>query len=117
MPHWRTMQDNDNRFVAAFDLGGKDVTLTIKEVKTEKVDSQKGESKRKVAVYFDGARKPLLANVTNCKTIANLYGTDTDRWKGKTITLYPTTTSAFGEVVECIRIRPIVGASSAAVAE
>ena len=113
MPHFRELMDNDNKYVAAFDLKGKDVTLTIKDVKSEKVESNKGDAKRKVIVYFDAAKKPFLANTTNCKTIAALYGTDVEMWKGKAITLYPTTTSAFGEVVECIRVRPVAGVASA----
>jgi hypothetical protein len=117
MSHWRTLQDNTNKYVAAFDLAGKDVTLTIKEVKSELVEAQTGDKKRKVIVYFNGAKKPMLANTTNCKTIASLYGTDVEAWKGKAITLYPTTTSAFGEIVECIRVRPIASAPSQAVAE
>ena len=117
MTHWRAMQDNTNKYAAAFDLQGKDVTLAIKEVKSEQVDSQNGDKKRKVIIYFDGARKPMLSNTTNCKTIASLYGTDVEKWKGKAITLYPTTTSAFGEIVECIRVRPVAAAASQAAAE
>jgi type 1 fimbria pilin len=109
MSHWRTLQDNDNRYVASFDLQGKDVTVTIKDVKSEKVDQQKGGQKRKVIIYFDGKEKPFLANTTNCKTIASMYGTEVEKWSGKSITLFPTTTSAFGEVVECIRVRPAAG--------
>ncbi len=115
MSHWRSLQDNDNRYVAAFDLAGKEVTLAIKEVKSETVESQKGGNKRKVIIYFEGAKKPFLANATNCKTIAKLYGTDADRWAGKSITLYPTTTAAFGDDnVECIRVRPFAPARKAA---
>lgn len=107
MPHWREMQDNNNRYVAAFDLKGKDWTLRIVEVKSEQVDNQKGDKKRKVVVYFEKAEKPFLSNTTNCKTIASLYGTNVDGWKGRSVTLYPTTTTAFGEVVDCIRVRPM----------
>lgn len=114
MPHWREMQDNNNRYVAAFDLKGKEVTVKIADVKSEKVDDVKGNSKRKVIVYFERAEKPFLSNTTNCKTIAALYGTNVDGWKGKSITLYPTTTSAFGEVVDCIRVRPTAPRAAAA---
>jgi hypothetical protein len=41
------------------------------------------------------------------RTIGSIYGTFVaDKWVGKTITLYPTTTSMAGRTVECIRIRP-----------
>jgi len=106
--HWRTLMDSDNRYVAAYELGGKDVTLRIKTTATGSVDGPKG-AKRKAIITFDGARKPFLANATNCKTIASMYGTDVEAWVGKSITLYATTTSSPDGVVECIRIRPVSG--------
>ena len=108
MAHWRTMQDNTNRYVAAFDLQQKDITVTISDVKSESVEGQKGDKKRKVIIYFDGKDKPFLANTTNCKTIATMYGVDADKWKGKRITIYPTVVQAFGEQVEAIRVPPRV---------
>jgi len=48
---------------------------------------------------------PLLLNKTNAKTIAQLYGKRPADWVGKLITLYPTTTEAFGKTQDCIRIR------------
>jgi hypothetical protein len=100
--------DSDNRYVAAYELGGKDVTLKIKAAGSASVDGPKG-AKRKLIVTFEGARKPFLANATNCKTIAAMYGTDVENWVGKTITLFPTTTSSPDGVVECIRVRPVAG--------
>jgi len=111
------MQDNDNRYVAAFELKGKDVTRTIKEIKTEEVESNKGGKKRKIIIYFEGAKKPFLSVTTNNKTIAGMYGPDVSGWIGKSITLYPTTCPAFGEITDCIRVRPVIPAAVAAVAE
>lgn len=48
---------------------------------------------------------PLLLNKTNAKTIAQLYGKRPSQWVGRWITLYPTTTEAFGKTEDCIRIR------------
>lgn len=48
---------------------------------------------------------PLLLNKTNAKTIAQLYGRRPANWVGKLIALYPSTTEAFGETVDCIRVR------------
>ncbi len=61
-------------------------------------------------LYFRGKNKPLAANATNCKTIARMYGNDTNAWAGKAVTLYVATTSKDGEEMECIRIRPSVPA-------
>jgi len=108
MTHWRTLQDSDNRYVAAFELGGKDVTLKIKSAGSASVEGKNG-SKRKLIIQFEGAKKPFLANATNCKTIAAMYGTDVENWVGKSITLFPTTTASPDGVVECIRVRPVAG--------
>jgi hypothetical protein len=48
---------------------------------------------------------PLLLNKTNAKAIAQMYGKRPADWVGKLISLYPGTTDAFGETVDCIRIR------------
>lgn len=108
MTHWRTLQDSDNRYVAAYELGGKDVTLKIKSAASASVEGPKG-AKRKLIITFEGARKPFLSNATNCKTIAAMYGTDVENWVGKAITLFPTTTSSPDGVVECLRVRPVSG--------
>ncbi len=106
MPHWKSMTDRDWLF--AFDLKGKDVTLTIEKVEGGSVTGTGGKKSRKPIVHFrEGAeKKPLALAVTNCKIIAKMYGDDTDAWVGKRVTLYPTTTTFAGEVVDCIRIRP-----------
>jgi hypothetical protein len=106
--HWRTLMDSDSRYVAAYELGGKDVTLKIKTASSADVEGPKGK-KRKLVITFEGARKPFLSNATNCKTIASMYGTDVDNWIGKAITLFATTTSSPDGVVECVRVRPVSG--------
>lgn len=106
MPHWKSMTDRDWLF--AFDLQGKDVTLTIERVEAGNVSGTGGKKTRKPVVHFKEGqnKKPLALAVTNCKTIAGMYGNDTDAWVGKRITLFPTTTTFGGETVECIRVRP-----------
>jgi len=105
MPHWKSMMDKE--FLYAFDLKGRDVTLTIDRVSAGKLKNGKKESKKPLCYFVEPRdKRPLALNATNCKTIAKLYGNDTDEWRGKRITLYPTTTEMAGETVECIRIRP-----------
>lgn len=113
MPHWKSMMDR--RWLFAFDLGGKDATLTIERVTKGEVQGEQNQKSNKPICYFKGRDKagepikPLALNVTNCKTIAGMYGNDTDDWAGKRVTLFPTTTRAKGgEEVECIRVRPRV---------
>lgn len=107
MPHWKSMMDRDLLF--AFDLGGKDVTVEIDRVTGGELTGNGGRKSKKPLCYFArSSGKPLALNATNCKTIAALYGNDTDKWAGKKITLYPTTTTMGGDTVECIRVRPSV---------
>lgn len=105
MPHYRSMYDNEH--LGAWDLLGKDVTVTIAAVKPGQLVGEGGKKSRKPILSFDGKEKTMACNITNAKIIASMHGTDTTKWVGKKITLYPTTTSAFGqEGVDCIRVRP-----------
>lgn len=104
MPHWRSMQDSD--WLRAYDLQGKDYTVTIEKVVAGEVTGEGGIKSKKPVAFFKGAKKPLALCATNCKTIARMYGNDTVEWVGKQITLFCTTTRAkSGEETECIRIR------------
>lgn len=106
MPHWKSMTERDYLF--AFDLQGKDVTLTIDRVVGGEIKGTGGKKSKKPLCYFREGQsgKPLGLNATNCKTIAAMYGNDTDNWIGKRITIFPTVTQFGGEEVECIRVRP-----------
>lgn len=106
MAHWRSMTDSD--WLRAYDLQGKDFTVTIDRVVAGEVTGEKGKVTRKPVLYFRGAKKPLAANSTNCRTIARMYGNDCDAWAGKQVTLFVSTTKKDGEEMECIRIRPVV---------
>lgn len=104
MAHWKSMTDRD--YVYAFDLQGKDTVVTIERVTAGTLTALGGRKSKKPLCYFKGKQKPLAMNATNCKTVAALFGNDTEGWVGKSITLYPTTTEMAGDVVDCIRIRP-----------
>jgi hypothetical protein len=103
MPDYRTMFDRD--YIGAWDLAGKDVTLTIAKVEGKILTSQRGKNLKPV-LHFEKTEKGMVCNKTNGKTIATMYGNDTESWVGKKITIYASTTSAGGETVECIRVRP-----------
>lgn len=104
MPDYRTLFDKE--FLYAFHLGGREVTVEIVRVRGGEVTGTGGKKNKKPLVYFRGKEKPLALNSTNAKTIASMYGNNTDDWIGKRVTLYPTTTNFGGETVDCIRIRP-----------
>lgn len=104
MADYRSMFDRD--YIGAWDLGGKDVTVTIANVKAGELTSQGNRKSKKPIVFFQGKDKGFALNKTNAKTIAQLYGNDTTQWVGKRITIFPTTTTFGSETVDCIRVRP-----------
>lgn len=102
--HYKKMFD-DKEHLYAFDLDGREVTAQIERVTAGEISGEQGRKSKKPVVSFVGKAKKLALNKTNGKTIASLYGSDTDGWAGKWITMYPTTTNFGGETVECIRVR------------
>lgn len=106
MAHWKAFHDSD--YLYCHDLQGKKVTLTIAQIKGGELTGQGGKKAKKPLCYFRESKsgKPLALNKTNCKTIAGLYGNDTDGWIGKRVTLFPATTQFGSETHECIRIEP-----------
>lgn len=91
-------------YIKAADLQGKDVPVVIDTVTIEDVGHPK---ERLPVVYFSGHDKGMVLNVTNSGTISSLYGENTAEWKGRPITLFPTTTEFSGRTVPCLRIRPV----------
>jgi hypothetical protein len=102
-------------YLAHEDLMGRDVTMTISRVGSEQLRTEQG-NEDKWCVYFaemearhaKEPKKPnkrLVLNVTCARSIAKLYGPETDAWIGKRITLYETVCMAFGKQTGCIRIR------------
>lgn len=86
-------------------LGNSKWLVTISGVEYVEVDSERGKE-RKLAVRFSETDAPMLANKTNVKRIAALYGPDTEDWIGKAITLYAEDVRAFGTVHRAIRVGP-----------
>ena len=103
-----------SEFLCAADLDGRDWTVTICRVKVAHLEKNAvvQQAATKGAVGFTdgpecgGARKPMLINTTNTRTIVKLYGKNPKGWTGKRITLYPTTVQMKGETKDCIRVRP-----------
>lgn len=110
MTDYRSMFDS--KYLFAFHLQGKEVTLQIEKVTGGELVSEGNRKTRKPLVYFKGKEKPLALNKTNAKLIAGMYGTDADKWTGKPLTIYPTTTKFGSETVDCIRVRPVTKGAS-----
>lgn len=90
--------------LAAEDLQGNDVVLTIKEVEIVEFEDD-GRKKQKPVLHFNETEKTLVSNKTNSMMIAEHYGYETSAWAGEKITLYPTKTDFGGKIVDCIRVR------------
>jgi hypothetical protein len=90
-----------SKWLSAADLRGKTHELTIEKVEMEDV----GDTREKPVVYFTGKGKGLVLNITNANAIVDLFGDDTDGWKGRTIKLYPTRVDFKGKMVDAIRVK------------
>lgn len=102
--HWRTMINLD--YIGAYMLDGKDMVVKIQSIKKEEVTGDKGKTEMCMVAQLEG-QKPFIINRTNSKMLTKLMNSPyIDDWCGKSITIYPTTTSVGGETVECLRIRP-----------
>lgn len=106
MPDYRSLFAAD--YVGAWDLSGKDVTLRIIRVVAAVLTSSNGHKKKKPVVFFENANKGFALNKTNAKTIATMYGNNTEAWIGQRITIYPTQTTFNEHQVDCVRVRPTV---------
>jgi hypothetical protein len=105
MPDVRTWFD-DKKWIYAYDLQGRDITLTIAKAIPGEVMGDGGRKNKKPVLYFQGKQKGLVLNITNVRTIGALYGFEAKEWIGKRITIYPTTCQFGPNTVECIRVRP-----------
>lgn len=87
------------RFIKAGDLIGKQVTLTVKDVALDELESDSGK-KVKGVMSFAETPKQLCLNKTNGICIRAMFGRKLPEWIGKRVTLFPSTWN--GD--DCIRI-------------
>lgn len=92
-----------NRFIHADLLKGKKITLTIKNLDMEVMESDKG-NKSAVVAYFVESPLQLGTNKTNGYCLKRMFGSNPRAWIGRKITIFPTTTRFGSDTVECIRI-------------
>ncbi len=92
-----------SRYIAAEDLQGRSVTVTIQSVSLEEL-GQGHDKDTKLVLTFAGKAKALVCNKTNAKTIEKLYGPETDHWVGKPIIIAPREVEFQGNMVWAIRV-------------
>jgi hypothetical protein len=91
-------------FIKASDLQGKEVTVTMDEVRREEL-GQGADKETKPVLYFKGKERGLVLNKTNANAITEMYGDETDDWHGKKIVLVARFVEFQGKEVEAIRIK------------
>ena len=101
---------NVNEFVQSaylkgYDLLGKTVNVTIRELTVETVGAP-GQQEQKPVLWFEGKERGLICNKTNLVAVARLYGPEMDAWAGQRISLHPENVRAFGAEHLVIRIGP-----------
>lgn len=80
---------NPSKYIKATDFQGKDVTVTLKSVKLEKLIREDNTEETKGVVFFHETGKGWVLNVTNVKALVAMWGRETDDWVNKRVTLYP----------------------------
>ena len=103
--HWKRLINPD--YLGAYSLDpGKDIVLTIGTVKKEMITGTGGKKEECIVCRWLENEKPMILNVTNCKTISKLLGTPyIEQWSGHRIQIGQDVTKLAGEVVECLRVR------------
>lgn len=105
MTHWKKLTNPD--YLGAYSIeDGKDLILTVKKVVQEPVMGADGKKEDCIVCYWQENQKPMILNVTNCKTISKLLGTPfIEEWAGHKIQIGTERVKAFGDVVDALRVR------------
>jgi hypothetical protein len=103
--HWKKAFNKD--YLGSHDLDeGKDLSVVIDRIEVRKVKNNQGEEASKNIAILKGQYKPMILNVTNCKTIKKFSGSNyIEDWNDIPIIIYVARVNAFGEEVEALRIR------------
>lgn len=96
-------------YLGAWDLEeqpNREITLTIDFIRDEDVVAN-GTKETVTAIHWtDKNYLPMIANVTNKKTLCKLYKTtDTEKLRGKAVLIGIEKVKAFGDVHDALRIR------------
>jgi hypothetical protein len=89
-----------SKYLKAADLQGHAVKLTIRDVVTEQINTD-----RKLIMYFNNRDKGMVLNKTNARTIGDVFGEDTDDWLGKAVEVFAMKVDFQGRMVDGLRVR------------
>ena len=75
-------------FITAAEFGGKTPTLTITDARLVKVfDEKTGGDKQKGTIFFRETPRGWILNRTNVLCLMAMFGSETNDWNGKRVTL------------------------------
>ena len=107
MPNYVHYQEYFKTFLGGWSFENGDKTLTIKQIGEEEMyDAETGGKKKGLVMHFEEEDLPMVLNVTNAETIAEVTGTDKlAEWVGRKIIVGTSKIKAFGKVHNAIRVR------------
>ncbi len=76
------------QYVTAVELGDKTATLTIGHVSLVKLEGEDGTIRERPVVYFSETPRGWVLCKTTALSVAAMFGTETNGWTGKRVTLY-----------------------------
>ncbi len=89
------------------DCPNREITLIIDRIVDEEVVAAGQKEICTVCHWTDKAYKGMILNITNKKVLAKLYKTvDSEKLRGKAVTIGIEKVRAFGDVYDVLRIRP-----------
>lgn len=89
-----------SKYLRSSDLDGGNLRVVMQHVQMEKLGDD-----TKPVLYFKGQEKGLVLNKTNAKTIAEVYGDESDDWAGGELILFTVMTEMQGKQTEGLRVR------------
>lgn len=106
--HWKTLFPSKMLLLGSQNLNeGEELVAKILDVQIQEIKNQAGKNENVPVARFENA-PPMVLNITNCRTIATLYGERYDEWAGHSIQIYATMVRSFGETVTALRVREAI---------
>lgn len=103
--HWREFHPTEYIGSHNFEPNEEKI-LTIQRAAHERVNDGKGKVEDCLVVHWKEKEKPMIVNVTNSKAISKVANSPyIEEWTGTKVTLFTMEVSAFGEMVEAVRVR------------
>jgi len=105
LTHWK--KNFNYEYLGSYSLKpGEDMTVTIERTTMQMVKNTNGKEEECFVCYFKDAPKPMVLNKTNCKIIEKVLGSPhVEDWVGSQVLLYSAEVSAFGSMVDALRVR------------